>query len=107
MCRIQQIKCTLGVSPVPAFAADFPPVMHKFYQRTRRVRLKNLHTTDKKSSRKNRHKEIPRVHFDAMGDSVFNEYEIANRTLLLEYEVGGSAGRTMENEYNTDVSDKK
>lgn len=45
--------------------------------------------------------------FDAMGDSVFNEYEIANRTLLLEYEVGGSAGRAMENEYNTDVSDKK
>ncbi len=34
--------------------------------------------------------------FDAMGDSVFNEYE-----------VGGSAGRAMENEYNTDVSDKK
>lgn len=45
-----------------AFTADFPPAAFKFYQRTHRVRLKNLGTTDKKSSRKIKYKKIPRAH---------------------------------------------
>ena len=56
------MECTLGVFHALAFAADFPPVAPEFYQRTHRVRLKNLGTTDKKSSRKIKHKKIPRVH---------------------------------------------
>ena len=47
----------------PAFAADFPPDAPKFNQRTLHVRLINLCTSDKKSSHKIRHSEIPRVHF--------------------------------------------
>ena len=54
--------CTLGVFHALAFAADFSPVAPEFYQRTHRVRLKNLGTTDKKSSRKIKYKKIPRVH---------------------------------------------
>ena len=54
--------CTLGIFHAPAFAADFPPAAPEFYQRTHRVRLKNLGTTDKKSSRKIKYKKIPRVH---------------------------------------------
>ena len=42
---------------IPAFAADT-----KFHQRTPRVRLRNLGTTDKKSSRKIKYKKVPRVH---------------------------------------------
>ena len=45
-----------------AFVADFPPAAPEFHQRTRRVRLRNLGTTDKKSSHKNKHRKIPRVH---------------------------------------------
>ena len=45
-----------------AFAADFPPVAPEFHQRTRRVRLRNLGTTDKKSSHKIKHRKTPRVH---------------------------------------------
>jgi len=45
-----------------AFAADFPPVAPEFHQRTHRVRLRNLGTTDKKSSHKIKHRKIPRVH---------------------------------------------
>ena len=55
--------CTLGISYAPAFAADFLPQMSEFYQRTRRVRLKNSGTSDKKSSRKFRYNEIPRAHY--------------------------------------------
>ena len=55
-------KCTLGVFPALAFAADFPPVAPEFKRRTQRQRLKNLGTTDKKSSRKIKCKKIPRVH---------------------------------------------
>ena len=55
-------KCTLGVFPALAFAADFPPVAPEFHQRTHRVRLRNLGTTDKKSSHKVKYKKIPRVH---------------------------------------------
>ena len=55
-------RCTLGVFYALAFAADFPSVAPEFYQRTHRVRLKNLGTTDKKSSRKIKYKKIPRVH---------------------------------------------
>ena len=46
-----------------AFTADFPPAAPKFHQRTHRVRLRNLGTTDKKSSRKIKYKKIPRVHY--------------------------------------------
>ena len=45
--------CPLGVFPAPAFVADFPPVAPEFHQRTHRIRLRNLGTTDKKSSHKN------------------------------------------------------
>ena len=45
-----------------AFTADFPPAALKFYQRTHRVRLRNLGTTDKKSSRKIKRRKTPRVH---------------------------------------------
>ena len=44
-----------------AFTADFPPAAPKFHQRTHRVRLRNLGTIDKKSSRKIKYKKIPRV----------------------------------------------
>ena len=42
----------------PIFRQSHP----EFYQRTHRVRLKNLGTTDKKSSRKIKYKKIPRAH---------------------------------------------
>ena len=58
----RSLICTLGVFHALAFAADFPPVAPEFYQRTHRVRLKNLGTTDKKSSRKIKYKKIPRAH---------------------------------------------
>ena len=58
--------CTLGVFLALAFVADFPPVAPEFHQRTHRVRLKNLGTTDKKSSHKIKHKKIPRVYFCVM-----------------------------------------
>jgi len=45
-----------------AFTADFPPAAPKFHQRTHRVRLRNLGTTDKKSSRKIKRRKTPRVH---------------------------------------------
>ena len=45
-----------------AFAANFPPVVPKFHQRTFRVRLKNLCTTDKKFSHKIKHRNTPIVH---------------------------------------------
>ena len=42
------IKCTLGVFIALAFAADFLLAAPEFYQRTHRVRLKNLGTSNKK-----------------------------------------------------------
>ena len=45
-----------------AFVADFPPAAPEFHQRTHRVRLRNLGTTDKKSSHKIKHRKIPKVH---------------------------------------------
>ena len=54
--------CSLGVFPAPAFVADFPPVAPEFHQCTHRVHLRNLGTTDKKSSHKIRHRKIPREH---------------------------------------------
>ena len=56
-------KCSLGVFPAPAFVADFPPVAPEFHQCTHRVHLRNLGTTDKKSSHKIRHRKIPRKHY--------------------------------------------
>ena len=40
---------------VLAFVADFLPVAPEFHQRTHHVRLRNLGTTDKKSSHKIKH----------------------------------------------------
>ena len=45
-----------------AFTADFLPAAPKFHQRTHRVRLRNLGTTDKKSSRKIKRRKTLRVH---------------------------------------------
>ena len=61
------IVCTPGVSLAPIFAAGFPPAAHKFIQRTHRVRLINLCTADKKSSRKSEYQETPRVHKTVTG----------------------------------------
>ena len=55
--------------------ADFPPVIPEFHQRTQRVRLKNLGTTDKKSSRKIKYKKIPRVHNDRKEDKKMQNFE--------------------------------
>ena len=60
--RHYTIGCILGIFITRAFVADFPPVAPEFYQRTHRVRLKNLGTPDKKSSHKIKHKKISRVH---------------------------------------------
>ena len=60
-----------------AFTADFPPAAPKFHQRTHRVRLKNLGTTDKKSSRKIKYKKIPGVHLGQNGgknNAYFREF---------------------------------
>ena len=42
------VVCTFGVFLARAFVADFPPAAPEFHQRTHRVRLRNLGTTDKK-----------------------------------------------------------
>ena len=55
-------KCSLGVFPAPAFVADFPPAAPEFHQCTHRVHLRNLGTTDKKSSHKIRHRKIQGEH---------------------------------------------
>ena len=64
----QGFLCTLGVFLALAFAADFPPVAPEFQRRTQRQRLRNLGTTDKKSSYKIRHRKIPREHFNVFPD---------------------------------------
>ena len=56
------VECSIGVFHAPAVVADFPPTASRFYQRTHRVRLKNLNTDDKKSSHKIRHIKIPIEH---------------------------------------------
>ena len=61
-------KCPLGVFHAPAFVADFPPIALEFHHRTHRVRLRNLGTTDKKTSHKIRHRKIPREHISYKGD---------------------------------------
>ena len=53
-----------------AFTADFPPAAPKFHQRTHRVRLRNLGTTDKKSSRKIKRRKTPRVHKKTAGGKI-------------------------------------
>ena len=55
-------KCPLGVFHAPAFVADFPPIALEFHHRTHCVRLRNLGTTDKKSSHKIRYRKIPGEH---------------------------------------------
>ena len=62
--------CSLGVFPAPAFVADFPPVAPEFHQCTHRVHLRNLGTTDKKSSHKIRHRKIPREHQGFWGKKI-------------------------------------
>ena len=58
----QTQKCPIGVFHAPAFVADFPPIALEFHHRTHRVRLRNLGTTDKRSSHKIRYRKIPREH---------------------------------------------
>ena len=58
----QTQKCPIGVFHAPAFVADFPPIVLEFHHRTHRVRLRNLGTTDKKSSHKIRYRKIPKEH---------------------------------------------
>ena len=64
------IKCTLGVFIALAFMADFSLAAPEFYQRTHRVRLKNLGTPNKKSSHKIKHKKILRAHIHAFLESL-------------------------------------
>ena len=56
----QTQKCPPGVFHAPAFLAGFPSIAPEFHQHTHRVRLRNLGTTDKKSSHKIRYRKIPR-----------------------------------------------
>jgi len=68
-------ECPLGVFPALAFVAVFPPVALKFHQGTHRVRLRNLGTTDKKSSHKIKHRKIPREHMMIKEES---SYEVSS-----------------------------
>ena len=68
-------RCTLGISYAPGFAADFLPEVSEFYQRTHRVRFKNSDTSDKKSSRKSRHNEIPRAHGRKKGENAYDDQQ--------------------------------
>ena len=64
----QTQKCPIGVFHAPAFVADFLPIAPEFHHRTHRVRLRNLGTTDKKTSHKIRHRKIPGEHISYKGD---------------------------------------
>ena len=68
-------RCPPGVFPTLAFVADFPPVAPEFHRRTSHVRLKNLGTTDKKSSHKIKHRKIPREHMMIKEES---SYEVSS-----------------------------
>ena len=70
-----------------AFTADFPPAAFKFYQRTHRVRLKNLNTSDKKSSRKIKHKKIPRAH-KRLWEIIIERGDSEMSLLFLRQEIG-------------------
>ena len=65
--------CTLGVFPALTFVADFPTAAPKFHQRMHRVRLKNLGTTDKKSSHKIKYRKLPREHHKTEEDTAYVE----------------------------------
>ena len=67
-------KCSLGVFPAPAFVADFPPVAPEFHQCTHRVHLRNLGTTDKKSSHKIKYRKLPREHHKTEEDTAYVEF---------------------------------
>ena len=77
-----------------AFTADFPPAAPKFHQRTHRVRLRNLGTTDKKSSRKIKRRKTPRVHKKTAG---------GNMTLANIYPITASLGLIGYRSYDTSV----
>ena len=66
-------KCSLRVFPAPAFVADFPPVAPEFHQCTHRVHLRNLGTTDKKSSHKIKYRKLPREHHKTEEDTAYVE----------------------------------
>ena len=68
-------RCPPGVFPALAFVADFPPVAPEFHRRTSHVRLRNLDTTDKKSSHKIKHRKIPREHMMIKEES---SYEVSS-----------------------------
>ena len=65
-----QVKCTLKTFHAPAFAANFSPVVSEFHQRTRRVRLRNLGTTDKKIFSQDQAQKDFEVHQDVMRKSI-------------------------------------
>lgn len=55
------------VHPASVFVADFLPVAPGFHHRTHHVRLRNLGTTDQKSSHKIGHRKFPGEHFGGWG----------------------------------------
>ena len=74
-------RCPPGVFPALAFVADFPPVAPEFHRRTSHVRLRNLDTTDKKSSHKIKHRKIPGEHRRTLGGKIENESSYLSRRL--------------------------
>ena len=56
-------------------------ITKKLYHRTHRVRLRNLGTTDKKSSHKIKHRKIPREHRRTLGGKIENESSYLSRRL--------------------------
>ena len=72
-------KCPLGVFHAPAFVADFPPIALEFHHRTHCVRLRNLGTIDKKSSRKIKYKKIPRVHLNTREENRKNGIPVVDQ----------------------------
>ena len=82
--------------------ADFPPVAPEFHQRTHCVRLKNLDTTDKKSSHKIKHKKIPRVHTRAKEE---REKLGLNDPILVQY--GRWFSKVLHGDFGTSYSNGK
>jgi len=62
-----------------AFAADFPPAAPEFHQRTHRVRLRNLGTTDKIISQKQAQKDSESTLYFASGVLCFLLYRFLRK----------------------------
>ena len=72
-CFIMKVRCSLGNFHAPVFVVDFPPVAPEFHQCTHRVHLRNLGTTDKKSSHKIKYRKLPREHHKTEEDTAYVE----------------------------------